>query len=147
MTSLVAKPHPVADPGTAPYWDALRSHRFILRSCRSCGSPHFYPREACPICFSDDLEWVEAAGTGVIYSYTVCHRPAGPAFAGDAPYVVAIVALGEGPRLMTRINAPASELKIGDAVEVVFEHQDDDLVLPFFRPVQSTDRVAEGDRQ
>ena len=129
----MSKPLPIVDPGTKPYWDALADRRLMLKSCRACGEPHFYPRELCPHCGSDELEWIESAGKGEIYSYTVCHRPAGPAFAEDAPYVVAIVALDEGPRMMTRIAGDRAAVRIGRRVQVSYEPAEDGFVLPFFR--------------
>jgi uncharacterized OB-fold protein len=130
---MYEKPLPVIDPDSQPYWDALRSHRLMLRSCKWCGQPHFYPRSLCPHCHCEDLQWIEASGCGVIYSYTVARKPAGPAFKADVPYVVAIVQLDEGPRMMTRIvtTDPAS-VHIGAAVQVVYDDVAPDLTLPTF---------------
>lgn len=126
------KPGPTIDPDSAPYWQALIDERLIVKSCADCGKSHFYPRELCPHCHSDRLSWVDVSGLGEIYSYTVCHRPAGPAFAGETPYVVAIVELDEGPRMMSRIIADWQAVRIGQRVKVRFERQSDDLTLPFF---------------
>lgn len=130
---MYEKPLPVIDPDSQPYWDALRSHRLMLRSCKQCGQPHFYPRSLCPHCHCEDLQWIEAIGRGVIYSYTVARKPAGPAFKADVPYVVAIVQLDEGPRMMTRIvtTDPAS-VHIGAAVQVVYDDVAPGLTLPTF---------------
>jgi uncharacterized OB-fold protein len=129
------KPLPIVDPGTLPYWDGLKARKLLLKSCKSCGQPHFYPRELCPHCYSDDLDWVEASGNGEIYSYTIAHRPAGPAFAKDVPYVIAIVTLDEGPRMLTRIAGDRPAVRIGQRVRVQFEPAGDDYVLPFFAVV------------
>ena len=126
------KPLPTIDPGTAPYWRGLNEGRLLLRSCRACGQPHFYPREICPHCYADDLDWVEASGRAEIYSYTVAHRPAGPAFADDAPYVVAIVTLAEGPRMMTWIVNDPAEVAIGKAVRLTLRKVADEVTLPMF---------------
>lgn len=126
------KPVPVIDPDSAPYWQALQEDRLILKSCGDCGQAHFYPRELCPHCHSDNLGWIDASGAGEVYSYTVCHRPAGPAFAQDVPYVVAIIALDEGPRMMSRIAADPTTVSIGRRVKVRFERQSDTLTLPMF---------------
>ena len=126
------KPLPTIDPGTAPYWEALAQGKLLLKSCRSCGKPHFYPREICPHCFSDDLNWVEASGLGEIYSFTVAHRPAGPAFAEDVPYVIAIVTLAEGPRMMTWILNDPAAVAIGKAVRLKLTKVTDDVTLPMF---------------
>ena len=136
MAPTNTKPTPAIDPDSAPYWQALNNEQLILKSCRDCGKSHFYPRELCPYCHSDDLSWIEASGRGVIYSFTVCRRPAGPAFADDVPYTVALVDLAEGPRMMSRIVGDPAKVAIGLKVKVRFERQSDELVLPFFELVE-----------
>jgi uncharacterized protein len=135
-TQPVLPPVPVIDPGSAPYWEALGQHRLMLKRCNACGKAHFYPRELCPYCYADGLVWFEASGLGAVYSFTVCHRPAGPAFTADVPYVVALVELAEGPRMMTRITGDAAAVAIGRAVRVRFEQQTEMLVLPFFEMME-----------
>jgi uncharacterized OB-fold protein len=126
------KPSPIVDPGTEPYWEGLKQNRLQLRHCRSCDRPHFYPREVCPHCYSLDLDWSTASGGGIIYSYTVAHRPAGPAYADDVPYTIAIVELDEGPRMMTWIVGDAADVTIGARVKVKFERSDNEVTLPKF---------------
>lgn len=133
---MYEKPLPVLDPESQPYWDALKQHRLLLKHCRACQRSHHYPRELCPHCHSDDLEWKQAAGTGRIYSYTVARRPAGPAFKADTPYVVALVELDEGARLMTNIvTADVESVRIDQRVTVQFDDVTPDVTLPKFRPV------------
>lgn len=127
------KPLPTIDPGTEPYWNALREGRLLLKACRACGKPHFYPREICPHCHSADLEWREASGDGEIYSFTVAHRPAGPAFAADAPYVIAIVELAEGPRMMSWILDDPDLVSIGRKVRMTPKSVSEDITLPMFQ--------------
>ena len=136
MAPTNPKPAPAIDPDSAPYWQALNDEKFLLKICRGCGKSHFYPRELCPYCHSDELSWIEASGRGVIYSFTVCRRPAGPAFANDVPYTVALVDLAEGPRMMSRIVGDPAKVAIGLKVKVRFERQSDELVLPFFELVE-----------
>lgn len=132
---MYEKPLPVVDPESAPYWAALKERRLILKRCRDCGRHHFYPRALCPHCHSDALEWADASGRGSIYSYTVARRPAGPAFKADAPYVVAVVDLDEGARMMTNIVTDDVEsVRIGQRVAVAFEAVTDEITLPKFRP-------------
>ena len=128
------KPLPVVDPESAPYWAALKERRLILKRCRDCGRHHFYPRALCPHCHSDALEWSDARGTGSIYSYTVARRPAGPAFKADAPYVVAVVELDEGARMMTNIVTDDVEsIRISQRVAVAFDAVTDEITLPKFK--------------
>ena len=63
----------------------------------------------------------------------MARRPAGPAFKPDAPYVVAIIELDEGARMMTNIvGCPPDSVKIGQRVSVVFEDVTDEISLPKF---------------
>jgi uncharacterized OB-fold protein len=129
-------PIPVPTPETRPFWDAAGRHELALQRCRSCGAHLFYPRVACPHCLGGDLEWRRASGRGTLHTFTVVHRgqrgfPLGP------PYVIAIVELAEGPRLMTNlvgIDADPATVRIGMPVEVVFEDVAPGLALPRFRP-------------
>lgn len=127
------KPLPVTDPESQPYWDALKQHRLLLKWCRDCSRHHFYPRALCPHCHSDALEWKEVTGQGVIYTYTISRRPAGPAFKGDTPYVVALVELDEGPRMLTNIITEfVDALRIGQRVQVRYDDVTEDVTLPKF---------------
>ena len=70
-------------------------------------------------CSADGLEWVEAAGTGVVYSKTRVHIQVLPDLV--PPYVVALVDLDEGPRLMG--NLLDEDCAIGDAVRVAWRER------------------------
>ena len=129
------RPIPVPDPATAPYWQGARDGRLRLPRCTDCGKAHFYPRAICPHCRSASLEWVDATGSGSIYSYTVVQRAPSPAFAADVPYAVAIVALDEGPHMMTNIvDAAPDTIRIGMKVRARFLALDDHTSLPVFEP-------------
>lgn len=129
-----ALPRPT--PETRAFWDGARNHRLMLPWCRDCGAPHFYPRSICPSCLSADLEWREASGRGKLHTYVINHRAA-KGF--EAPYVIAVVELDEGPRMLTNLvteSAPTPEtLWIDMPVEVVFDDVTEDITLPKFRPV------------
>ncbi|MCL6599829.1 MAG: Zn-ribbon domain-containing OB-fold protein [Alicyclobacillus macrosporangiidus] len=124
-------PKPEVDGDSRPFWEGLNQGELRIQRCEDCGRHIFYPRSICPDCFSDRVCWVRASGRGRIYSYTVVHRAQGP-FVQDAPYVVAIVELEEGVRMMSRIVGPREEVAIEKPVRVVFTRVDDELVLPFF---------------
>jgi len=131
-------PIPVPTPETRPYWDAARRHELQLQRCRSCGEHVFYPRAACPHCFGADLEWRRVSGRGTLHTFTVVHRGARD-FPLGSPYVLAVVELAEGPRLMTNlvdVTPDPAAIRIGMPVEVVFADVSKDVALPRFRPVQ-----------
>lgn len=126
---------PVADAFTEPWWAACRNHRLMVRACRSCGEVHFPPRPACPRCWSADVEWREVTGAGRIYTYSVVRENDLAAFRGALPYIVAIVELDEGPRLMTTlVDSPAATIVVGAAVQVVFADRGE-WTFPAFRTV------------
>ncbi|MFD0499630.1 MULTISPECIES: Zn-ribbon domain-containing OB-fold protein [Streptomyces violaceusniger group] len=54
------------------------------------------------------MSWKRASDRATLASYVVVHR-ASPGFEGEAPYVVAIAALPEGPRLLTNLPGAPPE--------------------------------------
>lgn len=119
----------VADPTTEPFWRACMERRLIVQRCGACGSAQFYPRPFCLSCGADDLAWVEASGRGTVYSTTTVHVPVDPAL--PPPYVVALVDLAEGPRLLTNlVGEPAA---IGETVVLDWREREGLPPLPVFR--------------
>lgn len=128
---------PKPTPETQPFWAGTRARTLLLPWCEDCGKPHFYPRAICPHCLSDRLDWRPASGRGRLHTYVINHRAA-KGF--TAPYVIAVVELEEGPRMMSNIvmDDPTPEkLAIDMALEVTFEDVTDAITLPRFRPVAS----------
>jgi uncharacterized protein len=120
---------------TAPYWTAAREGRLVVQECRSCGQVWHPPLPSCPHCHSADLGWRESAGTGTVYTYTVVMHPTHFAFADQIPYVIALVELAEGPRLVTGITGCApDEVRVGLPVRVVFLEVAEGVSLPYFKP-------------
>ena len=94
---------PVVTVETQPFWNAAREGRFVVPVCAACGKAHWYPRAICPFCHSAELSWEELRGTGTVYSVTVSRRAPSPEFADLVPYVVALIDLDEGCRMMSNI--------------------------------------------
>ena len=130
-------PLPVLDGDSQPFWEGIGRGELLIQRCDACQRHVFYPRSHCPHCFGDSLSWVRATGAGTIYAYTVVHQAYG-SFAGDVPFVVALVELQEGVRMMSRISgSPPEAVRIGAPVQVVFEHINDELTLPYFALTES----------
>jgi uncharacterized OB-fold protein len=137
MTSSLPAPVPNAD--SLAYWNAARERRLMIRRCKACGQLHFMPRHLCPACWSDELEWVESKGMGSVHSFTIIRRAPMAAFAPRVPYVVALIELDEGPRMMANVlGAQALSIRIGDRVKVTFEDRGDGALVPQFMPVEAT---------
>jgi uncharacterized OB-fold protein len=133
---------PVPDEASAPFFaGAVRGELMLLR-CRACGvfqSPTAYlgvpVRPRCLRCFAAELEWTGSSGRGTLYSYAVMHQCYDDAFAQDIPYNIAVVETEEGVRLTSQvIGCETDELRIGMALEVVFEPLTDAVAIPRFRP-------------
>ena len=136
---IAERPIPQPDDATAPYWEGCREGELRMQRCQPCGHLRFPPRPMCPRCQSLDSGWVPVSGRGQVYSWVVCHAPLLPAFQERAPLTVLLVELEEGEALRLVGNwapgvEPTGEVEIGQAVEVVFERLDDDVVLPQWRP-------------
>lgn len=129
---MYEKPLPVIDSDSRPFWDGCKAGKLLLQYSKSADKYFFYPRPFVPGTGERDVEWVEASGEGTIYSYTVAER-AGPAFQDDAPFVVAVIQLKEGPRMLSNVRtASPYDIKIGDKVKVYFDKATDDVTLPKF---------------
>jgi len=129
------KPLPRLDEESRGYWEALARHELYVQRCRDCGTRRFYPRALCPSCLSSATEWLRASGRGTVYSFTVTYQNQAPGFRDQLPYVLAIVELAEGVRLMTNVvGCPPEQVRIGMAVEVVFDDVTPEVTLPKFRP-------------
>jgi uncharacterized OB-fold protein len=117
-----------------PFWDATRGGRLLLQWCTACARPVWYPREVCPRCLGSTLEWRESQGRGVVYACTVEHKAQMRAL--EAPYVVALVELDEGVRLLSNVvGRPPERVAVGDRVRVTWETLSDGRRLPLFEPV------------
>ena len=128
------RPLPAVDDESRPYWDAAREHRLLIQRCGACGKYVFYPRAVCPHCHDATLEWVEASGRGTIHSFTVARHPAGPAFADRVPYVVVLVELEEGVRMLGNlVGGDVDSVRVGQAVRVAFEDAGE-VTLPVWEP-------------
>ncbi len=126
---------PVVEPESEPYWAALREGRLLLRRCADCGAYHHYPRPFCPHCWSDDVEWVDAAGGATLYSHSMVFVNDLPPFGPQVPYIAAVVELDEGPRMMTRVvDCDPAELKIGMRLRLRTEPVTDEISMAVFAP-------------
>ncbi len=136
MTSTpLPAPAPEIAPETAAFWEGTSRGALVLQRCTACATYLWYPRFVCAACHSTQLENVETSGRGTIYSFTVTTKGILD-YAGCGPYVLALVELAEGPKMMTNIvEAEFDSLAIGQEVEVVFHETSEGTALPRFRPV------------
>jgi uncharacterized OB-fold protein len=120
---------PVVTVETQAFWDAARNGLFLVPFCGACAKAHWYPRLICPFCASEKIEWRQASGKGVIYTFSVMRRV-------KEPYAIAHVTLAEGPTMLTNIvDCDFDKLAVGQPVAVVFNETENGPPVPMFRPV------------
>ena len=130
MAKILPRPTALSQP----YWDGAVEGALMLQQCADCSSWQFYPRIICTTCGGDKLEWKAASGGGCIASFTVVRRGISADY--PAPYIVALVDLDEGPRMMTGLIEVAPEdVQVGKRVEVTFGDWSEDIRMPLFRLV------------
>jgi len=134
-----AKPLPRINGDNQPFWEGCRNHELRFEQCTACGHVRHPPSLVCPRCLGRQGQWIRSAGAGKVYSFAVYHVAFHEGFKQEVPYVVALVDLAEGPRLLTNIVGCAPEDVFCDMpVWVTWEDVTPEISLPKFRPVDSS---------
>jgi len=133
---LEERPLPEPDNVSSVYWEAAARGELLYQECPSCGHRQFYPRAMCADC-GGDTGWQQASGRGTVHTYTVIRQNWAMPFRELQPYVVAMVELDEGPRMMTNVTGVAiDDVHVGMPVECYVVKVEDGLGLPFWRPAE-----------
>lgn len=126
-------PLPQPDVFSEPFWDACRRGALEVSACEDCGHLFLPPGPGCPRCWSTRLASRGVSGRGRVFSFVVYRRTYHPGM--PAPYVVALVALDEGPRLISNVVGCAPEVVAID-MPVALKFEDAGTFrLPRFTPV------------
>ncbi len=109
------------------YWQSVPAHwreipaRYRLEGgkCRDCGYTMIPKEDVCPVCGSTNIETIKLPRKGKILNHTVVwNAPRGYEY--YTPYVLAIVELEDGSRVMAQLtDISPSEVKEGMEVEMV----------------------------
>jgi uncharacterized OB-fold protein len=128
---MTDKPVPMPTTDTEEFWRACNHDQLMYQRCTACGHVQFYPRPFCTECQSDGVTSHVSSGRGTIHSFTVVHRAANRSFDGDVPFVLALVDLDEGFRIMTNIVGEGRlSATIDQRVRIVFEPRTADQKIP-----------------
>lgn len=126
---------PSLDADSREFWEGAARGELRVQQCASCRRHQYYPRVHCTSCGSTVLDWVTASGRGSVHSFTISHRDVSALPIHRPPYVVALVDLDEGVRMLTNLVDvdldPRPDL-IGRRVEVRFVDTGEGWVLPVF---------------
>lgn len=120
---------PLPSPDGREYWESVSRGELRFQRCASCGTFRHYPAPLCAECHSYESSWELSSGIGALYTWTVVHHAAHPAFA-NVPYVIAVVELRDcgGPRLVCNLDTDPARLRAGMPIEIWFEERDEGMV-------------------
>ena len=131
--ALRGMPLPKPDLDTQAFWDGCTEERFLLPRCGACGAFRWPPGPMCPECRATETEWVQASGRGSVYSWVVVTHPVAEQLVDQVPYVVGLIELEEGVRVVGNVaGCPPEAVEAGLPVELYFT-QVEDVRLPNFR--------------
>lgn len=133
---------PLPEPNffTRPFWEACQRGALEVAACADCGHLHLPAGPNCPRCWSTKLSSRPVSGAGTVFTFAIYRRTYHPAI--PAPYVVALIELREGPRLISNVVGCApEEVRVGMEVRVRFDNVGE-FVLPRFEPVSDVRGVV-----
>ena len=127
------RPAPVPDAESESFWAGTLERKLLVQECSMCGHRQLYGRSLCTNCHAAALSWIESSGKGTIYSRTIIRQNPTRSFKHMIPFVVALIDLDEGPRLMSNVvGTEPEDVKIGDRVRVTFQPVAEGAALPLF---------------
>ena len=113
---------PVPDADDRSFWDGVSRDRLLLQRCADCHAVQHPPSPMCPTCQSVHREWFDVSGRGSVYSWIQSHHPSAP---DEAPRIVALIDLDEGPRIVSNLqDIELAAIEPGLPVEVFFAEID-----------------------
>jgi uncharacterized OB-fold protein len=109
------------------YWREIKyRYRLIGKICADCGAVFFPRRTICQRCGSRNLEEYKLSERGNVVSWTVIRNPPKD-YEKYAPYVVALIELNDGVRVLSQVvDTEAEEIKAGMRVEATFRRVRED---------------------
>ncbi len=133
MNTETLAPLPDLNDLSRPFWDALKDGALTFQRCSACGHAWLPSRGECPSCLGDAWIRETASGGATLVSWVVYRHAYHPAFEHRLPYTVAVVALDEGPRLISNIVGDAGALRIDQRLKLVIESESS-MSVPRFAP-------------
>ncbi len=135
MADAVNRPLPQLTPENEFFWTAGADGELRFQRCTACGALLHPPGPICPYCQSKALEIAGVSGRGTVVGVTVNHQQWLPDL--PVPYVIALVAIDEDPRVRLTTNIVGTDpesVAVGARVQVRFEPIGD-VWFPMFEPV------------
>jgi uncharacterized protein len=129
---------PALTPETAPFWKAADEGVFLLQRCSDCQNVQYHYRALCSFCTSDRIEDFPSSGRGQVWTYSVVYRNATAGYTEKVPYVVGLIELEGGVKVVSNIiGGDPEDVTFDTEVEVVFAQTDGGQAIPLFKVVDS----------
>lgn len=131
------RPRPAINLDNEFFFAALNEGHLAIQKCQDCSELRHPPTPMCPTCHCLDWSPEKMSGRGEVFSFVIMHHPIVEPF--EAGYVVAVIELEEGPRVVMNIEGiDAQQVEVGMKVDIAAERMDESLVLPIARPAGGT---------
>jgi uncharacterized OB-fold protein len=128
---------PATTPETEPFWKAANEGVFLLQRCPDCGKTQYHYRALCAHCMSDKIEDFPSSGRGTVWTYSVVYRNGTAGYTEKTPYVVALVELEDGVKVITNVVGGDPEaVTFGTEVELTFAKTSQGQAIPLFKVVE-----------
>jgi uncharacterized OB-fold protein len=130
------RPAPTPSRDSAAFWQGCKDGILMGDRCGDCKTLRHPPRPMCPECQSVAREAIALSGRGTLYSRAKPVYPPIPRF--PPGYLIALVDLEEGPRVLSNLcDVAPEEIVIGMPLEVFFVPTDEGGAVHQFRPART----------
>lgn len=110
------------------YQQFLNESKIMGSKCKRCGTLALPPRSICISCFRSEMEWVEFKAIGRLAAFTsITVAPpymAKEGFGRNNPYIVGVIELEEGVKIVARIVGfdakKPEQIKVGTPLKAEF---------------------------
>jgi uncharacterized OB-fold protein len=118
---------------TRYFWEQCKNHKLVFQKCSNCSYVRWPAAYLCPECLSPEYSFIGSEGQGEIYSYVVFKRAFHPDVEKRLPYVVALIDLDCGVRMLSNIvNTEIEKIRCGLKVKIIWSEEDEGFSLPLF---------------
>lgn len=116
------RPMPLLHKMNELFYEGCAKGELRIRFCPKCKARFHFTSEWCPYCYSQKLSYEKASGRGKVSHFTVCHTSPYPEFDEFTPYILALIELDEGVRMMSNVlDCSIERIRVGLRVKVRFE--------------------------
>jgi uncharacterized protein len=127
---------PEAPDQVAAYWRNLDDGHLDFARCNVCHHAWLPVSHDCPNCLAADWRFEPASGEAIMLSWVIYNHAYNDLWADRLPYIVALIQLKEGPRLMSNLVGTFDPARLTIDHPVLLTIEDErGTAVPRFTPV------------